>query len=288
MRSAVEGLLAGSGTPGAGVAVLIDGKLAFAGSVGAADLAGDVALLEDARFYVYSVTKTLLAALTLQSVERGDVDLDRAIQEYLPGYPLATSVTLRQVLNHTAGLPDYGGMPEYVTAVRAHPKSAWSPQVFLDQTVANGLLFPPGEGWVYSNIGYLTIRLLLERVSGLSFRTLVDRQIVEPLGLVATTVAETLDDTAALTPGYSGWIDPHGPVTDISRRYHPGWVSHGVVISTASDLARIIDAIFAGRLAPSSLLPEMLTPVQVPMQHPLFVEPSYGLGVMLDPGSRHG
>ncbi len=77
-------------------------------------------------------------------------------------------------------------------------------------------------------------------------------------------------------------------MTDISRRYHPGWVSHGVVISTASELARIIDAIFDGRLVPPALLPEMLRPTRVPVEHPLFVEPSYGLGAMLDPGSPFG
>ena len=284
----VTGHLRDAKTPGAGVAVIFDGEVAFAGGVGTRDLAGNEPLPDDARFYIYSITKTLLAAITLQLVERGEVGLDRTVQEYLPEYPLATPVTVRQVLNHTAGLRDYGGMAEYAAAVRAHPEAAWSENDFLDRTLTDGLLFAPGEGWSYSNIGYLTIKLLVERVTGLTLRELVVSRIAVPLGLVDTSVAETLDDTTVLTPGYSAWIDPEGPVVDVSRRYHPGWVSHGVVTSTAPELAQIIDAVFGGRLVAPALLPEMLRPTRVPVDHPLFVEPSYGLGAMLDPGSPYG
>ncbi len=275
-------------TPGVGVAVTIDGKMALAGGIGSRDLRGHEPLPDDARFYIYSITKTLLAALTLQLVERDRIGLDLPVQEYLTDYPLTTPMTVRQVLNHTAGLPDYGGMPEYSAAVRANPERAWSSDDFLERTLVRGLQFPPGDRWSYSNIGYLTIKLLVERVTNLTLRDLVSRQIVEPLGLVATTVAETLDDTGGLTPGFSGWIDPDGPVVDVSPRYHPGWVSHGVVISTAPELAQIIDALFDGGLVAPDLLPQMLAPVRVPFDHPLFSEPSYGLGMMIDPGSVYG
>jgi len=277
-----------AGAPGAGVAIIVDGEIAFAESVGSSDLDGTTPLPDDARFYIYSVTKTLQTAIVLQLVERGEIALDATIQSYLPDLPISTPLPVRQVLNHTAGLPDYGAMPEYAEAVRSHPESAWSEQEFLDRTLPRGLQFEPGQGWGYSNIGFLLIKQTIEHVTGLSLSDAVSQFITQPLGLTATSVAETLDDTAALTPGFSGWMDPSGPVSDIARRYHPGWVSHGVVVSTARELATIIDAIFTGRLVPESLLPEMLTPVRVPVEHPFFVEPSYGLGVMLDPGSRYG
>ena len=107
-------------TPGASVAITVEGEIAFAGGIGSRDLHDHEPLPDAARFYIYSITKTLLAAITLQLVERGDVGLDRPVQEYLTDYPLQTPVTVRQVLNHTAGLPDYGGMPEYAAAVRAN------------------------------------------------------------------------------------------------------------------------------------------------------------------------
>jgi len=284
----VERHLRDAETPGACVAVIVDDELAFAGGIGSRALAGADPLATDARFYIYSITKTLLAAIALQLVDRGEVALDRAIQEYLPEYPLSTPVTVRQVLNHTAGLPDYGGIPEYATAVRACPEMAWSLDEFLARTLVNGLQFAPGDGWAYSNIGYLTIRLLIERVSGFGMREAVTRFISDPLGLSETLVAETLDDTGTLSPGFSSWLDPVGPLIDISRQYHPGWVSHRVVISTAPEIARIIEAIFDGRLVQPQLLTEMLQPTRVPGSHPPFVDPSYGLGVMLDPGSPFG
>lgn len=287
-RATVAAHLDESSTPGIGIAVVIDGELAFAGGIGTRDLAGNEPLPDDARFYIYSITKTLLATIALQLVERGALSLGRPVQDYLLEYPVKTPITIRQVLNHTAGLPDYGGMPEYAEAVRVHPEQAWSPSEFFDRTLANGPRFSPGDGWAYSNIGYLTIKLLIERATSLSLRDAIAQFVTEPLGLADTFVAETLDDARTLTPGFSGWLDPDRPVGDISRRYHPGWVSHGVVISTARDLAFIIDAIFAGRLVPPALLPEMLTPIRVPGDHPLFVEASYGLGVMLDPASPHG
>lgn len=292
LRVAIESVAAShlhsSTTPGVGVAVSIDGEIAYADGVGSRDLAGNEPLGDGARFYIYSITKTLMAAITLQLVDRGQIVLDEPVQEYLPEYPLDLPVTIRQVLNHTSGLPDYGGLPEYAAAVRAHPEDAWTPEEFLDRTLSSGLSFPPGEGCRYSNIGYLTIRLLIERVTCASLRAAVARFITEPLGLSQTVVAETLDDMLSLSPGFSRWIDPDGPVVDISNRYHPGWVSHGVVISTARELVRIVEALFDGRLVPPALLPAMLSPVRVPGSHPLFAEPSFGLGVMLDPGSPFG
>jgi D-alanyl-D-alanine carboxypeptidase len=90
-----------------------------------------------------------------------------------------------------------------------------------------------------------------------------------------------------VTPGFSTALrsDPASDAPeDISRRYHPGWVSHGLVASTAADTARFLDALMSGDLVPAPLLGEMLAPVRVPGEHPPFVEPSYGLGIMLDPG----
>ncbi|MBE9166858.1 serine hydrolase [Pleurocapsales cyanobacterium LEGE 06147] len=75
----------------------------------------------------------------------------------LTDFPVDTSVTLRQLLSHTSGLPDYGGVPGYSEAVKAHPSSPWSTEAFLDLVCTQGLQFAPGKGWAYSNIGYLLV-----------------------------------------------------------------------------------------------------------------------------------
>ena len=111
-----------------------DGQLAWAAGVGSSSPTHDRPLPAYARCYIYSITKLLLAALTLQLVEQGRVALDEAIQAYLPELPLATPVSVRQLLNHTAGLPDDGALPDYAAAVRAEPGQPWSADEFLART----------------------------------------------------------------------------------------------------------------------------------------------------------
>lgn len=285
---AVSAILRDTNTPGASVAIARDARSIFAAGVGFTDLAHSSPMPADAQFYIYSITKVLLATATLQLVEQGEVALDTPAQAYLPTLPLATAVTLRQLLSHTAGIPDYGPMPAYAEAVRSSPSHPWTPDEFLAHTLPRGLTFPPGQGWTYSNIGFLIIRLVLERITGLSLRDLLHQRIFAPLGLRHTFVAETLTDASVLTPAYSTFFRPSGAFEDISTIYHPGWVSHGVVISTAAELARLIHALFSARLLSAESLAAMLAPHPVPGAHPGFHESAYGLGVMVDRQSPYG
>jgi D-alanyl-D-alanine carboxypeptidase len=201
---------------------------------------------------------------------------------------LDTPVTIRQLLNHTSGLPDYGALPTYQEAVHTHPTHPWTDDDFLVQTLSNGLAFTPGQGWGYSNLGFLLLRQVVEVVTGNSFGTALHKQIIVPLGLQKTFVAHTLDDARHLTPGYSTLFQRDTLVQDVRSSYHPGWVAHGVVVSTAPELVCIIDSLFSGHLLTALSGAAMLEPVLVPYQHTFFQEPAYGLGVMIDPQSRYG
>jgi D-alanyl-D-alanine carboxypeptidase len=119
-------------------------------------------------------------------------------------------------------------------------------------------------------------------------REVLQARVFAPLGLHRTFVAETLVDNEVLTPGYSAFLTSGALREDIAPRYHPGWVAHGVVISTAPEIALLIEALVTGKLLGKALLVEMLEPVLVPHEHSLFRQPAYGLGVMLDPASPHG
>ncbi|NLE44455.1 MAG: beta-lactamase family protein [Chloroflexi bacterium] len=214
--------------------------------------------------------------------------LDAPIQTYLPQIPLDIAVTVRRLLNHTGGIPDYGGLPAYYEALKADPTRPWTPDEFLTATLTEGLVFIPGEDWRYSNIGFLLLRQVIETVRRTSLRTALQERIFAPLGLRRTFVAQTLDDARQLTPGYSAFFAPDDSLQDIQSLYHPGWVSHGVVISTASDLALVIDALFTGRLITSQSRDAMFEAVDVAVDAPFFRHPSYGLGVMIDHESRYG
>jgi D-alanyl-D-alanine carboxypeptidase len=287
----VERLLEETGAPGACVALRVDGKLVLDTAVGFRDLEQSDPLVPIDRFYIYSTIKTVIAALVMQLVEAGQVALDGSLQSYLPG-PLEQFrlpvMTLRQLLNHTSGLPDYGGMKAYYDAVRAAPGQPWSGEQYLQQTLAQGMRFAPGEGFAYSNIGYLLLRMLIEVQLDAPFSTVLQERIFTPLGLERSQAARSLEQAAPiLTAGYTSFFSG-GALEDMHSTYHPGWVSHGVVISTAGELAHMFSALLAGPLLLPSSRDAMLQAVPVPVQHPLFRSPGYGLGLMVDTASPWG
>ena len=288
MDKLIAQALTGAHTPGAAVALIVDGRPWLEQGAGYRDLAQTEPLPVDARFYLYSITKTLIAIAVLQLVEQGPLTLDDPLREHLPAVPLEERVSVRQLLQHTGGLPDYGGLQNYTEAVRQHPGTPWTEKEFLAHTLSGGLHFPPGTGWSYSNIGYLLLKQLIRRLTGRSLQWALHEHLFAPLGLSHTFVAGSPADSDELTPGYSAFFNDEERLEEISGRYHPGWVSHGVVISTAPETARLFHALFAGHLLPPHLLAQMVVPVPVPVTHPLFVRPSYGLGLMLDPDSPYG
>jgi D-alanyl-D-alanine carboxypeptidase len=288
LTQTVEHALATTGTPGASVALLLDGQPVFTAGIGFRDLDETTNLDAQARFYSYSVTKSLIAAVLLRLVQRGSIELDEAVQTYLPQLALDMPVTIRQLLNHTGGIPDYGGLPAYFEALKADPKHPWSAGQFLTETLSQGLLFEPGQGWAYSNIGYLLLRQVIERVLLKSLRAALHEHLFAPLGLSDSFVAENIEDAQLLTPGYSAVFSPDESLKDVRALYHPGWVSHGVVIASALDLARMFDSILSGQSIDRERRAEMLEAIPVQVKHPLFQQPGYGLGVMIDTGSRWG
>lgn len=247
IQLAVGPLLTQRGIPGAAIALRIDGQPVLEIGIGDRDIHQSAPLPADAGFYIYSITKTLIAAAVLHQVNAGQLDLDAPIQQYWPDFPVETPITLRQILSHTSGLPDYGGLPAYSEAVKSTPGSPWSRQDFLDVARTRGLLFEPGTGWSYSNIGYLALKTLMEQTTGQSMQGFLGDLFFTPLVLQHTFVAVSLDDVADLTPGYTVMFDGD-ELQDMSQRYHPGWVSHGVVVSRASELARMMDALMTGQI----------------------------------------
>ena len=287
IETQIQRLLEDAGAPGAAITLILDGQPWSAG-IGRVTREGADRLDPSARFGIYSVTKTVIAAIVMNLAESGMLSLDDPISAHVPGLPFEAPVLVRQALNHTGGFPDYGGLADYHDAIRNHPHTPWTPGEFLERTVGGGLLFAPGQGWRYSNIGYMLLRLMIERLTGLSLREAVRQFLSEPLGLHAFTVVDSLGDTSALTPGYSALLDPENAPMNIVPHYHPGWVSHGLVASTAADLARFVDLLFLGRVVGPGSLNAMLEAEPVGESHPWMTAPSYGLGLMIDPANRFG
>lgn len=275
-------------TPGATIALLLNGKSVLVTAVGQKDLERHSPLQAEARFYAYSITKTMIATVILQLTQKGDLALDAPIQRYLPQLRLAEGITIERLLNHTSGLADYCHLPEYINAIHTDPTHPWDDEAYLAATVPGGLLFPPGEGWSYSNIGYLLLRKVIEAAVRTTFSTAMHRLLFAPLGLTETFIAGALADVTSLTPGFSAYLAPQAPLQDIRAHYHPGWVAHGVAVSTAQEIAMFLESLVLGEVLDPPCLGTMLKAVDVEVDDPCFRCPAYGLGVMIDRQSRHG
>ena len=183
------------------------------------------------RFPYWSFTKTAIAICAFRLAELGRVDLDAP----LPG----ARYGLRQLLAHTAGLPDYGELAEYHRAVAAG-EDPWPRDRLVASTLAAGTVSAPGARWAYSNLGYMFAREHIEAASGLGFARLFDEMIARPLALRGVALATTREDFTRL--GFP------------SAGYHPGWVYHGCLVGTARDALAILRGLVSGELlGPESL-----------------------------------
>lgn len=207
----------------------------------------------------WSFTKPIIATLVLRASEQGLLELDTP----LPGKPY----TLRQLLQHRAGLRDYGPLPAYKSAVTAN-EAPWPPERLLSEARADQLAYPPGESWLYSNIGYLLLRRHLERAYDQELAEIMQIQILSPLGLSAR-LAKTTADFETLH-----WD---------ARGYHPGWVYHGCLIGTALDSARLLFALSEGQLLSTASQHAMLAKQMRggPIPGRVWTEIGYGLGLMI-------
>jgi CubicO group peptidase (beta-lactamase class C family) len=211
----------------------------------------------------WSFTKTVLAAAALQLVARGHCHLD----ERIDGRPY----TLRQLLQHRAGVPNYGGLASYRDAVRRGERP-WKIEQLLSRVGADHLDFEPGYGWRYSNVGYLFVRQLVEETVGRDIGSALRTLVFDALGLESVRLAASAQDLAD-----TAWGNRAG--------YDPGWVYHGLLIGTPGDAARFLHGLMSGDVLPPGLLTEMTTRYPIGKQSLLPGRPwestGYGLGLMI-------
>ncbi|MER5700647.1 serine hydrolase [Micromonospora sp. NPDC002296] len=238
----------------------------WTGTSGVRDLRTQSPVPPHARFRVGSATKVFTAALVLQLAAEGRVDLNGPVQGYLPGllpadYP---TVTVRQLLDHTNGIPS-PTMPGGVEWQLAHRYDRWAPEQIVRRGLDNDREFEPGEKQHYTNMGYIVAGLLIEKVTGHSYATELDRRIARPLGLRDTYAPG--DDPRIRGPhahGYQAVV--RGGATELvdattwSQTFTP---ASGNVISSLADLDTFITALFTGRVVPEPQLTEMFTLPQV-------------------------
>jgi D-alanyl-D-alanine carboxypeptidase len=216
----------------------------------------------------WSYAKTVLASAALALVAEGRLQLDQPVR----GKPF----TLRQLLQHRAGLRCYGTLRAYHAAV-AEGEHPWPVDEMLRRVDAETLAYEPGHGWAYSNVGYLLVRNLIEKEAGAPLGPALERLVFRPLGISGVTVAREPADLDATAWGNA-------------RRYHPDWVYHGLLVGMPSAAALFLHRMLAGDLLPPDLLAAMHDGHSVGGAIPgrPWRTASYGLGLMIGQGEPPG
>jgi D-alanyl-D-alanine carboxypeptidase len=229
---------------------------------GVADLRTNAPMEAHSSFRIGSMTKPYVATVVLQLVGEHRVALDAPVERYLPGVVRGHGndgrrITVRQLLQHTSGLPDYLTYysPQDVLADRyAHH----DPAELLRIALAHRRLFKPGKKWSYSNTNYLLAAMLIEKVTGHSCATEIERRILRPLGLRSTSVPG--DETTIPGAHPRGYARPSADAEPIDvTEFNPSVAAgSGNMISSASDESRFFDALLHGRLLRPAELAEMM------------------------------
>lgn len=270
VREALETLVR-AGFPGAQAVITTPaGERTVTAGVG--DLASGAPIPDGAFVRIGSNTKSFVATVLLQLVAEGRVELDAPVERYLPGVVHGngndgTRVTVRQLLQHTSGLPEYlasgdpskptdPGSPQLDIATEAARRQHFTPAELVRIAMSMPPQYEPGARAVYTNTNYVLLGMLIERVTGHPTAAEIATRILEPLGL---------HDTYVPAAGDSGLRAPHSrgyQEIDGTRVYFteldPSWAdTAGDMIATGADLNRFFTALLDGKLLPAAQFAEM-------------------------------
>jgi D-alanyl-D-alanine carboxypeptidase len=242
-----------------GVAVVRDGTNITRSTAGYSDVDTKAGFAPKTHVRAASITKTFVAATILQLVAEGKLALDAPIEMYLPGRVHgkgidANAITLRQLLRHQSGLPEYFDTD---TLVPAEPVTA---DQLLDAALARPVQFAPGSALKYTNTNYVIAGLIIEKVTGHPAADEITKRIIVPLGLPDTYFPAPAD-TGLRAPFARGYEVVDGKRTDATAFNASAAGMSGSLISTNEDTATFITALLDGRVIPSAQLREMMDTV---------------------------
>lgn len=285
--------------PGATAAyVLHDGTVVVA-ATGHADLESKTPMLAQSRMLAASIGKTFVGATAAALAHEGVLNLDTPISRWLgkrhwfSRLPNHDAITLRQLLNHTSGLPDHVHLPRFASEFShrwREKDNPFSPEDLIRFILDQPALFEAGKGWAYTDTGYILIGLVIEEVTQKSYYDVISKRFLTPLGLTLTSPA-VQRNLPGLAAGYTSTKNAFGlPVKTIDSHgkmvWHPGieWTGGGLV-SNSRDLARWGSALFSGQAMASTYLDELLKSVPISRDMP---DIQYGAGVAIYRKGRFG
>ena len=233
----------------------------------------------DGEVRIGSNTKTFVAVVILQLVQEGKITLDEPIETYLPGLLHGegidgTKITVRQLLQHTSGLPEYTDTVPGETDIFQIRDNYYSTRDLLDVALSKPAAFEPGSQFKYTNTNYIVLSLLAEKVTHRPLAEQITKRITEPLGLNHTYYPNPGEEEIRGTHPHGYHRNSQGELEDITRKDPSEAGGAGAMISTPSELGTFIQATFNGTLLNQDSIAEMKKTVDTGRPNR-----GYGLGI---------
>ena len=253
VREFVEPYLKNKQIPGCAIMVRYNGKIALCAGYGIANLEDKVPVTAKTVFQSGSIGKQFTATAVMLLVRDGKLTLDDKVGKYLDVPQSWSGITVRNLLNHTSGLGDY---PESFSLTRDY-----SEDELLKMVTAQPLNFAPGERWSYSNLGYVTLGILIHKVSGRSYAEFLRERIFQPLAMTSSRVISEEDIIPHRAAGYrfkdgalknQGWVAPSVNTT-----------ADGSLYLTAEDMGKWEEALEAENLLDHAAFEQMWQPTKL-------------------------
>src|SRR5438309_2398697 len=240
--------------PGLALLVTRDGKVVRSEGFGLANVELQVPAKPETIFQSGSVGKQFTATAVMMLVEAGKIGLNDPLTKYFPEAPASwKNVTVRELLSHTGGFGDYPKDFNF--------RKDWTEPQLLKLVESIPLAYPPGTKWEYSNLGYLTLGILIHRVSGEFYGDFLQQRLFQPLGMQTTRIISEADIVPNRAAGYrlvkgelknQEWVSPALNTT-----------ADGSLYFSTLDLAKWDAALYTERLLPRARLEEMWTPAKL-------------------------
>ena len=269
----IESYLEEYNIPGGLIAVTSRGRIIHLKAYGLANVELSVPVTDSTVFEIGSISKQFVSAAAMLLVQEGRLGLDDPIHRYLPDLPSEwLGVTVRQLLTHTSGIPDYEEIATYDVY-----RFRLTPEEVIRIAHSRPMDFAPGTGWYYSNTGYFLLSMIVERIEGQPLGRVLESRIFGPLGMTQTRMADPEAIIRHRAAGY--WVNKVGDLINRNPTETSSTLGAGGILSSAYDLAKWDEALYGNALLSAESKAAMWTPAVLPSGE----NTEYGFGWGLRP-----
>lgn len=269
----IESYLEEYNIPGGLIAVTSRGRITHLKAYGLANVELSVPVTDSTVFEIGSISKQFVSAAAMLLVQEGRLGLDDPIHRYLPDLPSEwLGVTVRQLLTHTSGIPDYEEIATYDVY-----RFRLTPEEVIRIAHSRPMDFAPGTGWYYSNTGYFLLSMIVERIEGEPLGRVLESRIFGPLGMTQTRMADPEAIIRHRAAGY--WVNKVGDLINRNPTETSSTLGAGGILSSAYDLAKWDEALYGNALLSAESKAAMWTPAVLPSGE----NTEYGFGWGLRP-----